>query len=57
MSMILDFPIEIKTILGMKFFEKTETDANLHKAFLSSSKVTHPYFVNRMLPSSNRYTH
>lgn len=57
MSMILDFPIEIKTILGMKFFEKTETDANLHKAFLSSAKVTHPYFVNRMFPSSNRYTH
>lgn len=55
--MILDFLVEIKKILGMKFFEKTQTDANLHKAFLSNAKVAHPYFVNRMLPSSNIYTH
>ena len=57
MRIILDFLVEIKKILGMKFFEKTQTDANLHKAFLSNAKVAHPYFVNRMLPSSNIYTH
>ena len=47
--MILDFLVEIKTFLGMKFFAKTESDANLHKAFVSNAKVTHPYFVNRIL--------
>lgn len=44
MRMILDFLVEIKTFLGMKFFAKTETDVNLQEAFVSKAKVTHPLF-------------